>query len=44
MKRVLEVLKEKKAEAYRYDFAKSDQKEMDEIASGRFHKAKKIGF
>jgi flagellar FliJ protein len=43
-KKVLEVLKEKKAEAYRYDFVKSDQKEMDEIASGRFHKAKKIGF
>lgn len=43
-KRVLEVLKEKKAEAYRYDFAKSDQKEMDEVASNRFQKAKKVVF
>ncbi len=43
-KKVLEVLKEKKAEEYRYDFAKSDQKEMDEVASGRFQKAKKVGF
>ena len=43
-KKVLEVLKEKNAEEYRYDFAKSDQKEMDEVASGRFQKAKKVGF
>ena len=43
-KKVLEVLKEKKAEEYRYDFAKSDQKEMDEVASNRFQKAKKLGF
>jgi flagellar FliJ protein len=40
-KKVLEVLKKKKAEEYRCDFAKSDQKEMDEIASNRFQKTKK---
>jgi flagellar FliJ protein len=43
-KKVLEVLKEKKAEEYRYCFAKSDQKEMDEVTSNRFQKAKKGGF
>lgn len=43
-KKVLEVLKKKKAEAYRYDFVKSDQKEMDEVASNRFQRAKKVGF
>ncbi len=40
-KKVLEVLKEKKAEEYRYDFAKNDQKEMDEVASNRFQRAKR---
>ncbi len=43
-RKVLEVLKEKKAEEYRCDFAKRDRKEMDEVASNRFQKAKKVGF
>jgi flagellar FliJ protein len=40
-KKVLEVLKEKKAEKFRYDSERSNQKEMDDVTSNRFQKGRK---